>query len=34
MPDNMFCNLLYRRKNIAQGKITTQVKQQPAWWVI
>jgi hypothetical protein len=33
MPDNMFYNLLFRRRNLAQGKITTQEKQQPAWWV-
>ncbi|WP_454438839.1 hypothetical protein [Thauera mechernichensis] len=34
MPDNMFRNRLFIKRNLAQGKITTQEKQQPAWWMI
>lgn len=30
----MFYNRLFRKRNLAQGKITTQEKQQPALWVI
>ena len=34
MPDNIFCNRLYRKMNLAQGKIKRQEKQQTASWVI
>jgi len=30
MPDNIFCKLLFRNRNYAQGKITRQEKQQPS----
>lgn len=30
----MFRNRLFIKRNLAQGKITTQEKQQPAWWMI
>ncbi len=34
MPDNIFCNSLYRKMNLAHGKIKRQEKQQTASWVI
>jgi hypothetical protein len=33
MLDKMFCKRLFRIMNHAQGQITRQEKQQPAWWV-